>query len=316
MVAPLLIAGALAGGSALGSYLGSRNRKPRKISDAQTITQEAMLTPDQQRARGSLEEFYKTGKFGNYTAGESYGGSLGNYDMSNIEQGGLGQIYNNLSSGGAGMGMLNLGKNELQNLLSGNSMYDPTAEGGLYSSFQTQSARTNREAADRLKAQSAFGGRLMSQSTGRNLANLNENTSNNLNSIYAQLKDTYAQRRLGGIGQASQLAGQEQAMQAQNTEQAMQYGGLQRMLENQKANTAYQEWQRSHKELSDTVGAAERLAYNPVQWGVKQFTMPAMYENQENPYQGFLNQMSGAGFSMMGQQYGNYLQNQGGGYGQ
>lgn len=298
-----------AGGSALISGLMGR-RRPRQTAPAQTITQESMLTPDQQRARGSLEEFYKTGKFGNYQAGESYGGSLGNYDMSNVEQGGLNQIMSQLQGGGGAMNTLNMGKTELQNLLSGNSMYDPTAEGGLYSSFQTQSARTNREAADRLKAQSAFGGRLMSQSTGRNLSNLNENTSNNLNSIYAQLKDTYAQRRLGGIGQASQLAGQEQAMQGQNIDQAMQYGGLQRMLENQKANTAYQEWQRSHQELAGTVGAAERLAYNPVQFGVRSFTMPAQYENQENPYQGFLNNMSGAGFNMMGQQYGNYLQNQ------
>jgi hypothetical protein len=307
MVAPWIVPAAVAGGSAIGSYFSSKGKKPKEIAPAQTITQEAMLTPDQIAARNMMMQFAMTGNLGGkYQAGEAYGGALGNYNMSNLESAGQNKLLS-MMNGGAGTGsdMLSLAKNELQNLYAPNSMYDPMSNGGLYSGMKRQALRENQDAANRLKAQAAFGGRLSSSSTGKNLNLLNERTAGGLQDILANLSDTYAQRRLGGISTAANLGQQEQNMNLGMIGASQQYGGLQRMLETAKAQDSYNEWLRQHTELGNaTTGAMSQLAYNPVQWGVKQFTMPAVYENQTNPYEGFLNNMSSAAWSALGTQWG------------
>ena len=311
------IPAAVTAGSAIGSYLTGKS-KSKKIADAQTIKQEAMLTPEQQKAMTALQQFYQTGKFGGYTAGEAYGGSLANYDMSSLESGGLEKLYamlqqNPQDSLAGAKGTLGLGKAELEKLMTGTG-YDPMAEGGLYSGFKRQALREQGESADRLKAQAAFGGRLSSGSTGKELGLLGERTGIALQDKLAELSDLYAQRKLGGIGTAMNMAGAEsgianleQGMGMQQIAASQQYGGLQRMLEDAKAKDLYADWKRGHQELADVVGSAEKLAYSPVNWGVKEFTMPAVYENQQSPWSGFFNNMSGAGFNMLGQAYGSTL---------
>ena len=324
MVAPLIIPAATTAAGLIGSSIFGKKKKSSDV----TVTQEPLLTDWQKNAMNALQKYYQSGKFGGYTAGEGYGGALGNYDMSALEGAGQNKLSQMLAGfqppsadmSGA-LGTLGLGKAELQNLLSGSSMYDPTKEGGLYEGFKRNTLRANQEAADRLKAQAAYGGKLMSSSTGKELGLLNERTSNSLQDMLAQLSDVYAQRRLGGIGMAQGLAGAEanimgQGANIQNLGQQMglnlvgasqQYGGLQRMLADTQAKEQYNEWLRQHKELGDVVGSAEKMAYTSPQWGSQSMTIPGQY--QDNPWANLFNTMSGMGGQMMGQYYGNQLQN-------
>ncbi len=53
---------------------------------------EQMLSPEQKKAMDMLSTFSSTGKFGDYKAGEAYGGKLGDYDLRGLEKAGIGGI--------------------------------------------------------------------------------------------------------------------------------------------------------------------------------------------------------------------------------
>jgi len=81
-----------------------------KSKKGTTITQEPMQTTEQKDMMKMLSEFAKTGKFGDYQAGEGYTGKLGEYGMTGVEGEGQTRIMEMLRNL---PGMFGAGKEQL-----------------------------------------------------------------------------------------------------------------------------------------------------------------------------------------------------------
>ena len=301
VIPPIVAASLITGGSAIaGGLLGKKKKK--KIADAQTITQEAMLTPEQEKMRSLLGNLATTGKMGDITLGEGYGGNLGNYNMTGLEEGGQSLMAKMLAGGNPEM--FNLGTNELRNILS-TDKYDPYGKDSVYSGFKKQVGREMQESQDTLKRNMSMRGGLSSGGMDRESGLLAERGNTALQSKLAELYQDFANRKTNAASTAINAGVSERGMQSNLVNQAMSVGSLDRLLKDQEAKDKIAEWTRARGEKLTQIDTASKLAYNPVQWGAKSFTLPAQYAGEESPWAGVLNQIVGAGANFMGSYYAN-----------
>jgi hypothetical protein len=270
--------------------------------ESQTTSQGPMYTPEQMEALKRMLGFAKTGEYGGYKAGEGYEGSLGSYDMTDMERGGQNSLMNlmNQAIGTQNFGE-GMGKDELTKLLQGDK-FDPYSEKGTYKGFKKQTLREGKEAQDRLKQNMAMTGDLYSTATGKESGLLQERTQDQLSSKLAELYQDYSDKKISAIPwalQSDQFGDQMRFREkAQNENIAMgrigasqQYGGLQRMLDDMKAKDMYSEWQRSRDESKEPLKALESIYGNSADWGAKSMTAPGY--TAESPWSKVLNNMIG-----------------------
>jgi len=305
---------AMIASAGLSGYFGSKRQ------GGQTVSQGPMYTPEQQEAMQLLLGFGKRGRYRGYTAGESYGGPLGAYDMTDIERGGQDRLMDLLKSPIGDVEYGTMGMDQLKKLFEGDK-FDPYSEKGLYKGYKKQALREGKEAQDRLKRGMAVTGDLYSTATGKESGLLEERTSENLQNTLAELYDRYAGRQYGAIPWALQgeqakaqfglqERGQREGMEMGRIGASQQYGGLQRMLEDLKAKDMYAEWVRSREESKDPLKVLQGLAGQNTPFGATDVTVPGAYGT--SPWQQVFSQLTGiAGNAWMQQLMGG----QGGGYG-
>jgi len=282
-----------------GTILGKKNKST-------TVTQEPLMTPEQEAARKMLLEYAQTGKYGDYTAGEAYSGDLGNYNLSGLETAGKSTLQKMLESGTPEM--LALAKQATTDLLT-SGKYDPYSATGEYQPFKTGAIREAQTAADTLARNASTRGRLSSKATVQEQGTLSENLANSLQGKLAELNDTYVQRKLSGINTAAGLASQEQNMNLQNVQQAYQSGAVERLLEDQAIKDKYNEWLRTRGEKASQLNAVNSLATTTIPWGSKSVTLPS--SNTQSPWESVLN----TGINMFGNVYGSNSYGSNGGSG-
>jgi hypothetical protein len=243
MAPPLALPLALTAASAIGSVFAKpkKNKIPWEVADAWD----------------KLREFGMSGKIGNYTAGQDYGGPLGNYDKSQIETTGQNKLLELLTS--ARPEMFDAATNELKSLLSPNSSYDPYNERGLYKGFAENVDRATLESTDALKRSAAFGGSLYSRDTMKRLGNLQEQGMKQKSDKLAELYDTFAQRRLSAVPMAASLGQAQEGLDQGRIGAAFQYGGLDRTLADSSAKASYADFLRKQSEKQGQIGALQAV---------------------------------------------------------
>ncbi len=280
-----------------------------KKKKGETIKQEAMLTGEQKAVMGQLADFAETGKFGDFQAGEKYGGKLGEFDMTGIEKTGQNKLMELVS--GKMPELFQLGQKEIKDLLS-TDKYDPYAKGGVYQGFKKQTLREGQEASDILKRQMSITGDTFSTANIREHGKLAERTHDTLTNKLAELYDRFAGRKLAGAETAARMGAQEEGIKTGRIGLSQSLGALGRMLKDAEAKTKYQDWIRGRSEWGEAINAAKSVMGKSVPYGVKSITTP----DSPSPFSNLLNQglqIAGniAGSYFGGQAYGSGLKESG-----
>ena len=240
----------------------------------QTINQELMETPEQRQARERLSGFSKTGiyEFGDgrrFTAGEAYGGSLGDFELTPEEieaQSRLSQLI----AGGRG-DTFAAGEKALNDLLT-TDRFDPYSSTGEFAPFKEAVLRETQEAQGRAKGAAAYSGNLYSKSLGKRQADIEVQATNQLQSKLAQLFSEYTGRKIGGIGEARNYATTGRALDMGGIEAGFTYGGMSRDLKNDEASSKLGEFLRQRSELMMPIQTAGQLATTNANFGVPSIT--------------------------------------------
>jgi len=243
MVAPLVVPAIMAGASIAGSLLskGKKQKIPSQVTDAW----------DQ------LIKYGNTGKLGNYQAGADYGGPLGNFDMTGVEQQGKSKLEELLASGNPDM--FNAGTGELNKILTTDT-YNPYSDTGLYNGFAQSVDRATREGTQGLKRASAFSGNLYSKDLVKRMGDLQEQGQQQKSNRLAELYDAFVQRRLSAAPMAIQAGQAQESMNQGRIASAYQYGGLERTLADNQAKMSYADFLRKQQEQQGQIGALQSVA--------------------------------------------------------
>lgn len=285
MVAPWVIPTAVVGAASIGSSLFGKKKS--------SVSQVPMEPPEVTLARQKLLEFARTGALGNYTAGEGYGGELGDFEMGGLESEGQSRLMSMIKGGNPEI--FNSGKNELHKILT-TDLYDPYSENGLFKGFKYNLERENKDRADSLKRNAAFSGNLYSSNTARRLGDLEEQTANQSSSKLAELYDTFVQRRMSAAGQAVNAGTAEEAINQGRIDQTQRYGGLARTLNDTRIQRQMQDFLRKRQEQGQQVGALQSVAGSAPQYGVPNLSIP-----QSSPWENVLAQAGNIGGNALAQ---------------
>lgn len=266
-IAPVVAASLITGGSAIASSLFGK-----KKSSARQIPLEP---PEVTQARRDLLAIGQNNNYNGLNMGEAYGGELGNFEMTGIENMGQSKLADFV--GGARPEIFDTGSKALTELLTG-SQYDPLNPNGEYASFKTQVERERRNAITDTKRNLAYTGDLYSSEAGRQLSDVNARSNEGLQSKLAELSDKYVQRRISAIPLAAQFAGQQQALDLMPISAAATYGGKSRELKDAEAKSKLAEWIRGRQEKLQGIDALKAAAGTGANYGV-----PEVSVDQPNP---------------------------------
>jgi hypothetical protein len=272
----LLAAAGLLGGSVLGSLL-------TKKKDT-TVTQGPMETPEQAAARKKLLELG--------TSDPSYTGQMNSYTPTAAESAGQNKLLSVLNSGAPEA--FGLGTSALKDLYSTNT-FDPYSETGTFAGFKKNVLKEGADASSTLMRNAAVVGNLYGTNTIKDLGKVESNVTDQLSSKLADLYSTYTQNKINNIPTAINAGVAENNMNLGQVQAASQYGSLDRMLQDQQYQDAYNEFVRAQ---GVKTGALTAVSGQP-QYGVSSYTLPG----DEGPWGRVLDSMS----LMGGAQLGNYL---------
>lgn len=255
-----------------------------------TVTQEALLTPEQKQMMTLLSQLGGTGSAGGITLGDQYGGSLGNFDMSGIESMGGNRLMELLNAGTPeGIGTA---RNTLTGLA--NNKFNPDDPTSGYAAYQRQVERSAQGVNDNLNRDAAITGDRFSSTLGRQKADLAAQQSDVLASKLAELYNTAQDRSLNASNSLASLENTNENINQNRIGSAFQYGGLERMLKTAEAQAKYGEFQRARTEKLGQFDVAKNLLGQKFEWGVPSVTTksPSTFMSmfgETNPYVGSYN---------------------------
>lgn len=212
-------------------------------------------TPEQRQAIQGLSSLASTGSGLGINLGEGYGGSLGNYNVTGVEQAGLGSLMQLLTGQSP---YINQAANVYSN--AANTQFNPDDPSSGFAAFQRQVARAAGDANNSLNREAAMTGNRFGTAIAGQKQELAAKQSDSLQSELARLWENAQNRQLQGA-QGLQGLGN---LQAQLSQQAITQGGLERDLLNQQAQMQYGEWQRSRGEKLNQIGLAQDQWQNPM----------------------------------------------------
>jgi hypothetical protein len=233
-----------------------------------TQSQVPMETDEQKRSRQLLLQYATNGRIGGITAGQDLQLGQGDYDLSNLERTGTGQLMSRLNSGQPEMyGLANQGIRDLMD----------TSTAGLdaqFSPYKALAARENQAASDAFKRNAAFTGGLYSTDTVRGLGDISARTAETNQARLADLMGGALSRKAQAVGLAQNAGSLEEDTARGRISDSFQYGGLQRALQNQQVQQANAEKLRRRQEIMGQLDAASSVSGAPVQFGVPSVTVP------------------------------------------
>lgn len=222
-------------------------------SKSKSISLEPMLTDEQKSAQTQLMNL-----------GQLYDLSGFNFNMSPQELKGSSLLNNYLVSGTEN---LDTAADTLTDIAS--QTFNPQDPSSGFAAYSRQVARAGKQASDQLSRNAAITGSRFSTSAGKDQVDLAAQQSDMLAS---KLGDLYQNTQAQKIA-AAQGLGQVQELQNQITNNkisaAYQYGTRQRDLQNQKAQLAYEEWQRAENQR---VSGLQSVWGKNVDWGQKSYS--------------------------------------------
>lgn len=237
----------------LGSTI-SRAFKPKKTTQDQV----PLETDEQRQARQKLAQFFNTGQFGDFRAGQDIGLELGDFNPTQSETQGVGVVNDLL---GTVPEQYRLGDAALRDILETN----PAAIEAQFAPFKDIVTRQTRESTDALKRNSAFARNLYSTNTVERLGDVQARSNETLASELARLTDNALNRRANAIPLAFNSA-------ERRLDNAFQYGSRIRDLNNERIQARDREILRRREELQLPINAAQTVMNGNVNFGVPSVT--------------------------------------------
>lgn len=224
-------------------------------SRSSTTTLDAMLTPEQKAAMASLADIGQTG-------GDSYTGSLGDFNMTDNQALANNKLFQLLSAGSPD------GYNTARNTLTGmaNTKFNPDDPSSGFAAYSREVARATNDSNDVLNREAAITGDRYSTSIGRNKQDLALRQNDLLSSKLADLYNSAQDRSYNAANALTNLESQN----ADNTRANLtmgfdpNQGGLQSLLNTAKAQAQYKEFVRTQ---DNKMNALNSVLSKNVQFG-------------------------------------------------
>lgn len=241
MVSPL--GGLIAGGSALASLFGGK--------DKDTVRLEDLFSPAQREAQNSLLQFGQTGRIGDFQAGGAFNGSFGDFTPTGIESSGLQALASNLNAGNS------QAFTDAQDTFTrlANPSFDPDNPSSGFAAFARQVARATGDANDVLNREAAITGNRFNSRLLQEKGDLQARQSDALQTELARLFESAQNRSLAGAQGLSGLAALGENINQSRIGQALDFGGLERQLRTQEAQAKYNDFLRQRQERLGSVNA-------------------------------------------------------------
>lgn len=286
------VAVGVGGGTAVAGIAGSL------ISNKKKQSQVPLETPEQAAARRALLEFSRTGKWGDFQAGDEVGLGYGDYGITDPEQAGLSSLQKLLASGMPQQ--YQMGDAALSDLLATSDaqiqkQFDP---------FNTLVDRSTRESTDAYKRAAGYGGSLYSSSAMRGLEEIQSKAGETKTMQLANLTNDALNRRLQAIPLAYESGRDQENIGMNRIAASQQYGGLTRQLNDASIKARDAEILRRRQELQIPIGAAQTVAGQGSTFGI-----PSV--SQASPYQDVLNLIAQIGGGIVANKFGNTPQTSG-----
>ena len=228
--------------------------------DKDDIKLEDLRTPEQKQAAAALQQLGMTGQFGNINLGEAFGGSLGDFQSTGIEQGGLQGLAGLLRQGPSGD--VTKARETFGNLAD--TTFDPSDPTSGFAEFSRQLARSGRESEDILNREAAITGSRFGTGIQRRKVDLGERLQDIRGGRLVDIFQRSRQQQLAGAQGLQSLEQQEQGRRERAIEGALQMGGLERNLSNQQAQAELDEFKRQRGETLSRVGLlSQEASRNP-----------------------------------------------------
>lgn len=240
-------------------------------SRSTTVTKDPMLTGEQSQIQQMLTQLATTGQYGNINLGQGYDGSLGDFNMTPTETSATQKLYDYLNQGTPDA--YNTARSTLTKLTDTNFNPDDPSSG--YAAYARQVARAGNVANDALNREAAITGDRYSTSIGRQKADLGAQLNDQLSTKLADLYNSQLDRAGNA---ANSLAGVENNVQSNIQDKlnlGFNQGGLQRILNNMKADSMFNEWNRARQEKLSRIGIGQDVFGRGVQFGQMSTTTKA-----------------------------------------
>lgn len=251
------------------------------------VRPEDFYTPDQLAAQRGLGEFSRTGRYGNFTAGEDIGLGLGDFNITDPERQGLTNLQSLLSS--SIPDQYRLSDAALEDLMA----TSPEKIEAQFTPYKGLMERNIRDANSAFKRNASFAGNLYSTDAMRGLGEVEARGLETMSAKLADLTDNALNRRLQAVPLAMQSVRDKENMALGRVDASQRYGSLTRNLNDARIKARDSEILRKRQELLLPMEAARTLA------GQEGRSFPEM---SESPYQDLL--------SMLGQMGGQYFGNE------
>ncbi len=199
--------------------------------DDKTYSLTPTLTDEQKEAQKLLLQLAKGGSVSGVNVGEQYGGSLGDYSASPAESAAINRIYSLLNSGTPSA--LSTAEQTLTKLAD--TSFNPQDPSSGYNAYQRQVARSQNEANDVINREAAITGNRFGDRILNTKADLAMQGQDLLASKLAELYNNSQNRALGAAQGLTNLADTGNKIDMSQLSAASSVGGLQRMLDTQKA---------------------------------------------------------------------------------
>lgn len=280
------------GAGLLGGPAGYLAYNAFKNGGSTDVAQVPLETPEQRMAREGLLKFAQEGTYGNYTAGQAYTGSLGDFGLSTLEQNGLNTVGSNMTAGRGAL--FDSGNQVLMDLLK-TDKYNPLNNSGAVQGLTGAIDYNTKQAVTAAKRDAAYTGSSYSTSAVRDLGNVEAQGAIAKNQTLANLYQTYIGQKFGAVPQA--FAGQQQInnQDEQRLQDSFTYGGLPRSLNNAKDAAAYAEFQRQRQEKQGQITALSSVAGTNSNFGVPNVSVP-----KDNPWMDVLGLLAQFGGKVAG----------------
>jgi hypothetical protein len=228
-------------------------------SKSSTTTLEPMLTAEQKQALSALSAIGQG-------SGVTYG-NLGdfNFGMTGVENMGQDQLMALLSSGtGSDMSTASRTLQEMAN-----QKFNPDDPSSGFAAYSRQVARAGKTASDQLNQEAAITGSRFGTGIQRQKTDLAAQMSDQLGSKLGELYGQTQNQKLSAASGLGALAQAQEQMNQNRITAAYTYGARERDLQNQKAQLAYDDWQRARTEKMNSLSS---VANANIDWGMKSYT--------------------------------------------
>jgi hypothetical protein len=234
-------------------------------SKTKTTNFEEMLTPEQKQAMQLLTGFGSTGQLGDFQAGQGY-------DLSGFQTG-----LNASEIAGGDLLATSLGSGTPESLTTAqktltdiaNRQFNPDDPSNEFAAFNRQLTKQTQGASDVLNREAAITGGRFGTGIQKQKQELASNQSDIAGSKLAELYSQLQQNKLSAASGLTGLAGMQENINQGRVQAAFQYGQQQREVQNQKAQMAYDDWQRARAERMTSISGLTDVMNKNVEWGLK-----------------------------------------------